>query len=439
MFLTRRLYIALTAVILCIAAGWWWMPLFHIGRLLLLLLLLAICADGVMLWLRKSIRAGRLCSNRFSNGDDNQVRLWVESDYPFNVALEIIDEIPHVFQRRDICFLMAFRPGEGRRELSYRLRPTRRGVYGFGRIRVFVTTRLGLLQRRYTCGEAQDVKVYPSYLMLHHYEFLAIHQNLKETGIKRIRRVGHHTEFEQIKDYVQGDDYRTINWRATARRHQLMVNVYQDERSQHIYHLIDKGRVMQQAFNGMTLLDYAINASLVLSHVAVKKGDQAGLITFADHIDTMLPASRHSGHMQRMLETLYAQQTDFGETDFSALCVHVNKHVLRTSLLIVYTNFIGMVALRRQLPFLQQLSRRHRVLVVFFEDVELADYAATPAVNEEDECRHVMAEKFIYEKQLMVSTLRQCGIYALLTAPDNLSVNVVNRYIEMKSQGLLAS
>ena len=273
--------------------------------------------------------------------------------------------------------------------------------------------------------------------MLHRYEFLAIHQNLKDTGIKRIRRVGHHTEFEQIKDYVQGDDYRTINWRATARRHQLMVNIYQDERSQHIYHLIDKGRVMQQAFNGMTLLDYAINATLVLSYVAMRKEDQAGLITFADHIDTMLPASRHSGHMQRILETLYAQQTDFGETDFSSLCVHVNKHVLRTSLLIVYTNFIGMVALQRQLPFLQQLSRRHRVLVVFFEDVELAEYAATPAVSKEDECRHVMAEKYIYEKQLMVSKLRENGIYALLTAPNHLNVDIVNKYLEMKSQGLL--
>ena len=138
-----------------------------------------------------------------------------------------------------------------------------------------------------------------------------------------------------------------------------------------------------------------------------------------------------------MLETLYGQQTDFGETDFSALCVHVNKHVQRTSLLIIYTNFIGMVALRRQLPYLQQLSRRHRVLVVFFEDEELVDYASTPADSVEEQCRHIMAEKFIYEKQLMVSTLRQYGIYALLTAPNQLNVDIVNKYLEMKSQGLL--
>ena len=104
-----------------------------------------------------------------------------------------------------------------------------------------LTGRIGLLSRRYTCGEEQDIKVYPSYLMLHRYELLAMSDNLTELGIKRIRRVGHHTEFEQIKEYVKGDDYRTINWKASARRHELMVNVYQDERSQQIYSVIDKG------------------------------------------------------------------------------------------------------------------------------------------------------------------------------------------------------
>ena len=438
MFLTRRLYIALLLVILCTGAGWLWMPLFHVGRLLLLLLLAVAVADGVVLWQWQAVRAGRLCSERFSNGDDNEVRLWVESDYPFRVSLEVIDEIPHVFQRRDICFRLTVTAHAGRQTINYQLRPVQRGVYGFGRIRVFVASPVGLLQRRYTCGEEQDVKVYPSYLRLHQYEFLAIHQNLSEAGIKRIRRVGHHTEFEQIKDYVAGDDYRTINWRATARRHQLMVNVYQDERSQQLYHVIDKGRVMQQAFQGMTLLDYAINAALALSYVAMRKDDRAGLITFARQTDTMLAASRHNGHLQRMQEMLYAQQTDFGETDFSALCVSINQLVQRTSLIIVYTNFIGMVAMRRQLPFLLQMSRRHRLLVVIFEDMELLEYAASKAVDEEDRYQHRVARRFIDEKQLMVSTLRQSGIYALLTAPHRLTVDVINKYLEMKSQGLLA-
>ena len=153
-------------------------------------------------------------------------------------------------------------------------------------------------------------------MMLNRYELLAMSNNLTEMGIKRIRRVGNNTEFEQIKEYVKGDDYRMINWKASARRHQLMVNVYRDERSQQIFSVIDKGRVMQQSFRGMTLLDYSINAALVLSYVAMHREDKAGLITFADNMDTFIAPSRQSGQMERLLEALYSQETKFSETDF---------------------------------------------------------------------------------------------------------------------------
>ena len=392
--------------------------------------------DGYMLYRTRGIKAFRRCAARFSNGDENPVDIRVESSYPYPVAVEVIDEIPFVFQRRNVRFGLQLLPGEGK-TVSYRLCPTRRGVYSFGRIRVFATTRIGLLSRRYTCGSPLDIKVYPSYLMLHRYELLAINDNLTELGIKRIRKVGHHTEFEQIKEYVKGDDYRTVNWKASARRHELMVNVYRDERSQPIYNVIDKGRVMQQAFHGMTLLDYAINASLVLSYMAMRKEDKAGLITFDEHFDTFVPASRQPGQMQALLEQLYAQQTSFGETDFSSLCICLNKRVNKRSLLILYTNFSGMGSMNRQLPYLRQLNRQHRLLVVFFEDTDLKAYIEEPAKDTEGYYRHVIAEKFIFEKRLIVSTLKQHGIYSLLTTPGNLSVNVINKYLEMKSRHLL--
>ena len=179
--------------------------------------------------------------------------------------------------------------------------------------------------------------------------------NLHEMGLKRIRRIGHNTDFEQIKDYIPGDDYRTINWRATARRHQLMVNQYQEERSQPVYSVIDKGRMMQQAFAGMTLLDYAINAALVLSYVAVRKEDKAGLVTFSDGFDTFVSASNQPGHIRRLQEALYAEQTQFAESDFSALLVGLSHRVSRRSLMVLYTSFTGLVSLRRQLPYLRRL------------------------------------------------------------------------------------
>ena len=407
--------------------------MFTVGRILLLLFVMAVVADVVLLWRQRGVQAFRMMADRFSNGDENDVRIRVENNYGFPIHVEVIDEIPFIFQRRDVCFLAKIEKLEAQ-TIKYSLRPTRRGVYGFGKVRVFAASPLGLVQRRYTCGEAQDVKVYPSFLMLHQYELLAISNNLTEMGIKRIRRVGHHTDFEQIKDYVAGDDFRTINWKASARRSKLMVNVYQDERSQQIYNVIDKGRVMQQAFKGMTLLDYSINASLVLSYVAMYKEDRAGLATFSSDFDTFVPASRRPGHMQTLMETLYAQQTEFGETDYAALVANLNKHVSKRSLIVLYTNFMGLVSLQRQLPYFQQLNSRHRLLVVFFEDVELKEYIARQLNDTEDYYRHVMACRFAYEQRLIVSTLRQHGILSLLTTPENLSVDVINRYLEMKQR-----
>lgn len=436
MFLTRRFYLVITIVILLLGSGYFWYTLFIAGQLALVVFLLVVLFDAWLLYRSKGIRASRQCAGRFSNGDDNKVTLRVESSYPFPLDLSVIDETPVIFQQRDIDFRLSLAPGEGK-TIEYTLRPTRRGEYAFGHIRVFASTRLGLISRRFTCGDPIAVKVYPSFLMLHRYELLAMSDNLTEMGIKRIRRVGHQTEFEQIKEYVKGDDYRTINWKASARRHQLMVNVYQDERSQQIYSVIDKGRVMQQAFQGMTLLDYAINASLVLSYVAMRKDDKAGLVTFDERFDTFLPASRKAGQMQAMLENLYKQSTTFGETDFSALCVHLGKHVNKHSFLVVYTNFGSLTAMNRQLPYLQQLARQHRVLVVFFEDTDLKEYIARPADSTEAYYHHVIAEKFAFEKRLIVSTLKQHGIYSLLTTPGNLSIDVINKYLEMKSRQLL--
>lgn len=436
MYLTRRFYIALTVVILVIASGHYLPWCFTFGKVLLVVLALVLVAETVMLCWGKRIHAFRTCSDRFSNGDDNDVAIRLESSYAFPVNLEVIDEAPVVFQRRDIAYKVPMKKRDGK-TLHYKLRPTERGMYDFGRIRVFASTPGGLIQRRYTLGQPLVVKVYPSYLMLQKYEFMAISDSLTEHGIKRIRRVGNHTEFEQIKDYVAGDDFRTINWKASARRHQLMVNVYQDEKSQHIYNVIDSGRIMQQTFNGMTLLDYAINASLVLSYIALKKQDKAGILPFCENANTILPADKRADQMHRILELLYAHHTDFGESDYSALCVAVRRHISKRSLLIIYTNFDSPNAMERQLPYLRQLSRQHCLLVVFFKDMETSDYINLKPGTVEDYYRQVIAEKYLYEQRKIASTLIKNGIHTLLTSPDALSVNVINKYLELKTRNLI--
>jgi len=440
MYLRRRFYLLLLAVALVTGLGYAYAPLFTVGRLLTLLLLIATLADVALLWHRRAITAERRLSTRFSNGDDNTITISVESTYPFPVRLEVIDELPFQFQQRDFSSLFsASSPsrllcsGGAAAHLAYSLRPTRRGVYSFGHVLVFASTHLGLVERRYRCASPCDVCVYPSFQKLHQYELMAISQNLQQPGIKRIRRIGRNTEFEHIRDYLRGDDYRTVNWRATARLSRPMVNVYQDERSQQVFCIVDKGRVMQQAFEGMTLLDYAINASLALSYVAMRKEDRAGLITFDDNLGTFVAADRRPGHINKLMETLYAEQTEFEETDFSALSVGIGRHISKHSLLILFTNFMGLVSLQRQLPFLLQIARRHRLLVVFFDDVELQQFVDSPAATAEQRCQHEVAEKFVAEKQLVSATLRQYGILSLLTSPLELTVDVINRYLAVRA------
>ena len=431
MFLRKRFYLIGLVIVMVMTAGRAWLPLLWLGQVLLAVLLLELCAEAVVLWLSGRVDGSRTCADRFSNGDDNEVRLRVFSHYRLPVWLTVVDEAPVEFQRRDIALTVRLKPGTGR-ALTYRLRPVRRGTYQFGRMRVFASVLLRCMERRFTLGEEQDIKVYPSYLMLRRYELLAFSQRLTEIGIKRIRRPGNNTEFEQIKDYVKGDDYRAINWKATARTSRLMVNVYNEERSQQVFCVIDKGRLMQQTSEGMTYLDWAINAALVLSFVSIHREDKAGLITFGGKMDTFLPADRNAGQMQAILESLYRQQTVFDESDYAALVTTIGQRVQRRSLLVLFTNFSTVGATRRQLPYLRQLARRHRVLVVFFRDEELESFVQRKPTTEEDYFQQVTAEQDVANRQLIASMLRQYGMETLLVRPHELSVDVLNKYLAMR-------
>lgn len=431
MYLTSRFYIAFCIVVVVAAMGYVWAPLYTLGRVLTAVLFTLTIAEAIVLWLRKGISAARTCPERFSNGDDNEVDIHVQSMYPFSVRLTIVDEIPFIFQRRDVAFSLKVAPRDGA-ILTYKLRPVERGVYGFGLVRIFTSTVLCLVQRRYSCATPVDIKVYPSYRQLRQYELLAISNRLRDMGVKRIRRAGNNTEFEQIKDYVAGDDMRTVNWKASARRHQLMVNVYQAERSQQIVNLIDKGRVMQRSFRGMTLLDYAINASLVLSYVAIHRQDKAGVISFNERMDTLVSPSNRPAQMERIMENLYATTTEFAETDYSALVEAMELRLVKRSLLVLYTNFNDVQSLDRQLPYLLQLARRHRLLVVYFENNDLHSLVETKPRGVEEHYVHVVAQQMEAEQQLIAGKLNRLGILALRTTPDHLSVDVINKYLEIR-------
>jgi uncharacterized protein (DUF58 family) len=438
LYLNNRLFITIAIIVACfitsfILEG----PLLIFSKALFFLFVALVVTDIILLFrITKGVTGYRITPEKLSNGDENELSIHLQNFYPFKVNVNVIDEIPHQFQRRDLSFKTNIESG-GKKVIEYRIRPVKRGEYSFGTVNVFASSPLGFLSRRFRFSGDALVPVYPSYIQMRKYELMAISDRLTDSGIKRIRRVGQNREFELIKEYVSGDDFRTINWRATARKNHLMVNHFQDERSQQVYSVIDKGRVMQMPFNGLSLLDYAINASLVISNIAIKKSDKAGLITFQHKIGSTVPAGKQNKQMLRILETLYNQKTAYRESDFSSLYAHIRRKVTQRSLLLLYTNFESIYGLQRQLPYLKSLANQHLLVVIFFENTEMRSLLEAPASNLKEIYHKAVAEKFSYDKKLIVKELTKFGIQALLTPPENLTVNTINKYLELKARGMI--
>ena len=216
-----------------------------------------------------------------------------------------------------------------------------------------------------------------------------------------------------------------------------MVNQFQDERAQPVYCVIDKGRLMKMPFDGMTLLDYAINASLVLSYIAIHKSDKAGLVTFARKIDDIVLAGRRSFQMRRIIEALYNQDTDFQEADFERLTGGLRRKIRQRSLLLLMTNFESIIGLQRQLPYLRSLSEHHVLVVIFFRNTALHEITSKRATSLRGIYHQTLAEKAQFEKETMVRMLRSHGIYTVLTSPSDLTIDTINQYLELKARGVI--
>ncbi|MEO0901488.1 MAG: DUF58 domain-containing protein, partial [Bacteroidota bacterium] len=183
--------------------------------------------------------------------------------------------------------------------------------------------------------------------------------------------------------------------------------------------------------------DYAINATLVISNIALKKQDKAGMFSFSNAIENRVVAERRNSQMNLILETLYNLQTNFVESDFSRLYVDIKRNLNQRSLLLLYTNFETLDALHRQMGYLQAIAKQHLLVVIFFENTELHEFTDKKAENIQQVFEQTIAEKFVYEKKLIVNELRKHGIQTILTKPEDLTINTINKYLEIKARGLI--
>ncbi|WP_312299960.1 DUF58 domain-containing protein [Chryseobacterium sp.] len=437
LYINTRFFFTLIGVGVLYVLAFFFPVLMWGAHIALLICFLAAMVDYLLLFNQKNaLQAQRILPEKLSNGDENFVKIDIKNNYSFKINTRIIDEIPFQFQKRDFSIEKKIDSGANT-FFQYTLEPKERGEYHFGGLNIYASSPLGFVSKRYTFQKDAALPAYPSFIHLRKYELMALQSEFLMGGIKRVRKLGHTMEFEQIKEYVPGDDIRTINWKATSKTNRLMVNQFQDEKSQRIFMLIDKGRTMKMPFNGLSLLDYSINAAMALSHIIIRKGDRAGMMTFSKKAENKIAADNKSGQLKKISEALYNIKTDFFESDFNRLYQDVKYSVNQRSLILLFTNFETLDGLNRQLKYLRGIAKNHLLVVVFFKNAELQTLINKNPENMQEIYDEIVAEKFEFEKKLIIQELRKYGIYTVYTLPENLNIDVINKYLEIKARGIL--
>ncbi len=436
-FFNTRLYSIWGLLLACYLFGYFFDPLRLLGHIIGVSLVVLIVMDALLLFrLRASVYAKRIAPIKLSNGDHNAIQIQVNNESALRLNLLIIDELPMQLQIRDFKMHLYLNVAE-QKILEYKIRPTERGEYAFGKLHLFIMSPLQIVQHRITINAEEIKKVYPSFIQMRKFELMAVSNNLINSGIKKIRRIGHTTEFEQIKEYSIGDDVRTINWKASAKMSKLMINRYQDERSQQVYSFIDMGRAMRMPFNGLSLIDYAVNASLVISNIALIKSDKPGIIAFNNKINSAVKAEKSGKQMFHIMETLYNLDSKYLDSDFEHLAIYTKQFINQRSLILLYTNFESYSSLTRQIKYLKRISKDHLLVVVFFENTELKKLQFEKSKTVNAIYTKIIAEKFLFEKKLINRILIKNGIQTIYTSPEDLNINTINKYLELKSRGLI--
>lgn len=434
-YINRELYIALIALCVLFVFGNYFELCLILGNYLLFGIIFISLFEIILLF-TGSIVVKRQMANKFSNGSSNLVQLTLKNNFPISLKLIIYEDLPVQFQARNF-FKKLKMQARSKQSIQYYLKPVMRGEYYFGHTHIFAKIFIGFLSRKIVSSTPETIAVYPSFSQLKKIQLIAFSNINNMQGNSKNKFLGNNKEFEEIKEYVPGDDYRSINWKATARIDKLMVNKYQQEKSQKIIQVIDMGRTMKMPFDELTLLDYSINSALAISNIIIKKQDKAGIITYSNKIHNELKPANSPIQMKKIMELLYAQQTNFAESSLETVFLNITKGISGRSLIILYTNFESIQGLERQLPLLKKMAQNHLFLLVTFINTEMLALLQNQTNNLENVYVQTIAEKMILQKKLFLKQLSHYGIMHLYIKPKELTVSVLNKYLEIKAKGLI--
>jgi uncharacterized protein (DUF58 family) len=434
-FLNERVYVIMIGIIAFMILAAIFPLLYYPSIVALVAFIVTLIYDGYTVRkLSSQMNGTRVVTDKLSLGDVQHITYVLRNENEELVKIDLIDELPAQMQYRDKIATLSIN-GRDNRTIVHQIKPLTRGKYNFGCMYAFVSSaKLSLVSYKKLLGEDQMVAVYPSIIQMKKFALQIFSQTASFYGIRRVRTIGENDEFEHIRNYVIGDNIRSINWKATSRKGELLVNQYQDSRSQMVYSIIDKGRAMEMPFDGLSLLDYAINSSLVISNIVLQKYDKSGLITFSNTIDGMIKAESNLNQLEAISQALYKQVTAFKEPNYELLYFTIRKSISKRSILFLYTNFEDKYDLQRNLKYLRLINRQHLLIVISFINSEIELAANGTADTHEEIYVKNIAQSAMVEKEVIMKEIKNAGIQVILTRPEDLSIMVINKYLEIKAK-----
>lgn len=399
-------------------------------------LLLAVIFDGWQAWPRPPPRIARQIAHSLPVGVWREVLLEVDNPLPQKRIVRVFDHYPAGCDMEGLpSFAFSLAP-QSRARASYRLRFTARGEHSFTGIETLADSPLGLLRQRAFIDAPCSVRVYPNFAAVAKYALLAIDNRLSQMGVRQRRRRGEGLTFHQLREYRVGDTPRQVDWKATSRVSKLVSREYQDERDQQIMFLLDCGNRMRAKEDGaLSHFDEALNALLLLAHVALRQGDAVGCMSFG-HDTRLIPARKGRAALNCLMGRLFDLEPGSNSPDYRSAATHIAQTVHKRSLVLILTNLRDEddEELREAIKV---LCRRHLVLVANLRETAAQRLSSEPRSSFETAINAAAALQYIGLRSAMIERLKRNGAYVLDVTPEALPVALVNRYLDFKHSGAL--
>lgn len=376
----------------------------------------------------------RIGNEKLSLFQEENITISIYNKSPKDIFVEIIDEIPDFHFDADKKPVGKYIQPHRKEIFEYRVIPKKRGAFTFGKVHVRYEGPLKLCKKQFKEDLSKEYKVYPNLKDLRKHKLGAYNSIIHKDGRKEMKLLGRGTEFESLREYVYGDEYRKINWKATARENRPIINQYEPEKNQHVYAMIDAGRPMSYSIRGHSKLDIAINTGLLLCDIVNQNGDQSGLVTFSTEVHGFIPPGKGSVHRNSLMEALYHIEHTKSTSNYEEVFFFFKGKERRRSLICLFTDFDTIEEAEDMMKVLPSISKNNIVIIVLIKDENLEKLAKTAIKKEEDAYIKAVAIEMLHDRKKAISMLNTKGIMCIECEPEKIASDVINKYIYVKNR-----